>query len=102
MYRGYIHWLDGKKEYIKGTTLPVAMRSAGIGNGGLKAIDFIREIESPFKIVDGYELVKVLEKIKAGAIRHGYGFDRSPILKLQENITLTHETAWDFLNPIGQ
>lgn len=38
-----LHWLDGTIEEIVGPTIGVAMNSAGIGGGAIRALDYWEE-----------------------------------------------------------
>lgn len=40
-----IHWLDGKVEIVEGRDFPDAFRSAGLGAGAVKAVDYYEETE---------------------------------------------------------
>ena len=38
-----LHWLDGRKESVEGTTIADACQKAGIGAGALVALDYFEE-----------------------------------------------------------
>jgi len=40
-----LHWLDGKKETVTGTSIPDAFARAGYGSGALAAVDYFEEVK---------------------------------------------------------
>lgn len=40
-----LHWLDGSKEKIRGTSIADAFRNAGYGGGAINALDWYEEVK---------------------------------------------------------
>jgi hypothetical protein len=40
-----LHWLNGKKEEVKGLDIADAFRKAGYGGGAIRALDWYEEVQ---------------------------------------------------------